>query len=200
MAKNNENERIQEIARRRLLGEAVASIAADLGISRAYIYTVLGKFPKADNNEDLDSHLGPAEEFEIIMEYLSQYPAADVVRQHSRQTVIQDLVSAIADDHGLTEAEVYTVLYRMTTLHPAVAHFPYYSNIESWKIRKIISLKDFAKAIKVPTQELNEILQGWRHMPLKVAQKIKDFSGLSLHAIYSDLLEIDRENGEEHGK
>lgn len=196
---NNENEKIQEIARRRLLGEAVASIAADLGISRAYIYTVLGKFPKGNSNEDLDSHLSPAKEFEVVMDYLNRYPAADVVRKYGRSTVIKELVAALAEDHKLSEDEVYIVLYRMTALHPAVSHFPYYSNIEKWKTRKIIPLKTFAKEIKVPTQELNEILNGWRHMPLSTAERIKQFSGLTLHEIYSDLLEIDRENGDNHG-
>ena len=106
----------------------------------------------------------------------------------------------MAADHNMTEEEIYVVLYRMTALHPAVAHFPYYSNIEKWKTRKIISLKNFAKAIRVPTQELNEILNGWRHMPLQTAQRIKEFSGLSLHEIYADLLEIEKESGEDHGK
>ena len=195
----NENEKIQEIIRRRLLGEAVASIAADLGISRAYIYSILGYYPKNNKNSDLDSDLSPVDEYAIAMEYLTCYPAADVVKKHGRQTVIENLVQAIAEERGLSKEQVYTVLYRMTTLHPAVAHFPYYSNIEKWKTRKIIPLKAFATAVKVPAQELNAILNGWKHMPLSLAKRIRSFSGLSLHEIYSDLLEIDRENGGKHG-
>ena len=189
----NSGDNIQQIIRKRLLGLPVATIAKEQGVSKTYVYNVLNKLPKGESVARIDTTISPDTEFRLIMDYLHCYPPAQVVREHTKEFVENELIKAIAEQYKIGTNEVSMVLYRLTSLHPPVCKFPYYSNIERWKTREIISFRDFAGSVGLTVQELKEILQGWKHMPLNTAKKIRDFTGLTLYEIYFDLLELDRE-------
>lgn len=184
-------ERISEIVRRRLLGDPITEIAGDLGISRQYIYNVLSRLPKNDKAAKLDSSLSINEQFNIVIDYLDCFPFPQEIKKYGREKCEKEAIMAVADGHNLDYETVYNALCRMTDYHPSVRHYPYYTNIERWKIQKAVSFKDFSEAVRCPQATLNAILKCWKHMPFDLALKIKAFSGLSIEEIYSDLLKLD---------
>ena len=176
------------------MGVPVTTIAQELGISRNYVYIVLGMFPKCPSDFSPISTMSPELEYKIVSAYAERFPPKQVVKDTGRQRVIQEIVEAISEELDLQEEQIYNALYRMSALHPAAISFPLYSNIEKWKTQEIVSIRDIAKRIQVPAPELSDILYGLRHMPLDYAERIKALSGLKIAEIYSDLLELDESN------
>lgn len=195
---SSQESNIQYVIRARLEGVPVKTIANNLGISRSYVYAILGVLPKSDGSEILDTHLPLDKQYEVAAAYVSKYSQWQKNRkkgQTQKDEVEIALIEEVSNELQVPKEEIYAVLYRMTTLHPSALEFPLYSNIEKWKTRKILSVRGISKCIGIPTQELTEILHGWRHLPLKYAQKLKRVSGLTIREIYADLLRIDEEEG-----
>ena len=196
MANYGNLSRIQEIVRRRLRGDPVSLIAMDMGLSRTYIYNVLSRLPKADvpgRNESETASLLPSEEFRIVMDYLEAYPCQKKVNELGRDRIDQMLTEMVAETHGLPVNKVSEVLCKTTAHHPMVSHFPLYSSIERWKTDNLVTMRELASSAGMTVQGMNQILNGFRHMPLKTAKRIKKRSGLSLYEIYLDLLKLDKE-------
>ena len=62
----------------------------------------------------------------------------------------------------------------------------------------MVSLQNLVEAVGTYRAKMRAILRGWAHMPLDLAMRIREYSGLSITEIYSDLIELDKElNGEE---
>ena len=176
-------------------GEPVTAIAADMGLSRAYIYNILSRLPKAKDSCDKKktSSLLPSEELKIVMDYLEAYPSQKKVEELGKDRIDEILTRTVAEMHDLPVDQVSDLLCRTTAHHPMVSHFPLYSSIEKWKTDNLITLRELANSAGMTVQGMNQILNGFRHMPLETARRIKKRSGLSLQEIYLDLLELDRE-------
>jgi len=196
MANYSNSNKIQEIIRRRLSGEPVTLIAADMGLSRTYIYNVLSRLPKTrelSKNEMRDQSIQPSEEIRLVMDYLEAYPSKKKVKELGKDRIDEMLTEMVAEKHGLPIDQVTELLYRTTAHHPMVSHFPLYSSIERWKTENLITMRELASSAGMSAQGMNQILNGFQHMPLETARRIQKKSGLSLYEIYLDLLELDKE-------
>lgn len=179
------NGNISEIVRRRLIGEPVTKISQDTGISRQYVYGVLSRLPR-DSAEIPERPLFPLNlQHDLVMEYL-QRGSRNMTAEEQKK-----LADQIADGKGLDPDAVYKTLCRLTTRHPTISHYPYYSNIEKWERDHMISLQNLVDAVGSYRAKLYGILHGWDHMPLELARRIQNYSGLSITEIYSDLIAID---------
>ena len=199
MAKYSKPERIREIIRKRLRGEPIASISAEMGISRSYIYSLLSRLPKTENLGKPKAETYPviqfSKEIQIVMDYLEYYPSQKKREEYGKKSVDEIVIRTVADMHNLPEEQVTDILCRVTDLHPMISHFPLYSNIEKWKTNNLITMRQLADAAGISIQGMNRILSGMNHMPLETARKIQRKSGLSLYEIYSDLIEQDKRFG-----
>lgn len=196
MPNQGKSERIQEIVRRRLYGEPVSSIASDIGISRAYIYSVLSLIPKAKETETSVAErisVSPREQLEIVMDYLSIYPSRQITKELGREQMDEAVIEKVAEMHNVPVLQVKAALHRVTAPHPMVSSFPLYSRIGKWKKDNLITMRELAQYAEVPVQRMNLILNGMAHMPLETAMRIQLKSGLSIYDIYYDLIEIERE-------
>lgn len=196
MACHSNPNRIKEIVCRRLHGEPVASIAADMGLSRTYIYNVLSRLPKTrelSKNEMRDQSIQPSEEIRLVMDYLEAYPTQKKVKEFGKDRIDEMLTEMVAEKHGLPVDQVLELLCRTTAHHPMVSHFPLYSSIERWKTDNLITMRELASSAGMSVQGMNQVLNGFRHMSLETARRIQKKSGLSLYEIYLDLLELDKE-------
>jgi len=196
MASYGKYDRTREIIRRRLRGEPVALISADMGLSRTYIYSLLSKLPKREKmekNAAESKNVSMAEEFQIVMDYLERYPTRKKVMEFGKNRIETLTIHSVAETHGLSEGQVTEILCRTTALHPMVSYYPLYRCIEKWKRDNLISMRDLASIAGVTAQEMGNILNGLAHMPLKTARRIQKKSGLRISEIYMNLLEIDKE-------
>lgn len=174
----------------------MASIAADMGLSRTYIYSVLSRLPKTrapSKNKMWDQSIQPSEEIRLVMDYLEAYPTQKKVKEFGKDRIDEMLTEMVAEKHGLPVDQVLELLCRTTAHHPMVSHFPLYSSIERWKTDNLVTMRELASSAGMTVQGMNQILNGFRHMPLKTAKRIKKRSGLSLYEIYLDLLKLDKE-------
>ena len=57
----------------------------------------------------------------------------------------------------------------------------------------MVSLQNLVESVGTYRAKMQAILRGWEHMPLNLALRIRDYSGLSITEIYSDLIELDKE-------
>ena len=141
---NNEENNVPYILKQRLNGMSVISIASSLGISRAYVYKVLGIFPKCpkdyENFLDVDLQKGDT----VVREYASAFPEPASVRKTGRDVVENEIIENLSKKFNMSKEEIYDILYRMTALHPSAIHFPLYTKIEAWKTVKVLSLRDVA--------------------------------------------------------
>ena len=196
MSNPGKSERIQEIIRRRLYGEPVSSIAADIGISRTYIYSVLSLMPKAEKpgmGEAEHSSFSPGEDFSLVMDYLSIYPSRQITKNFGKDQMDEAVIQKVAEMNNVSVAQVKAALHRVTAPHPMVSDFPLYSRVGKWKRDNLVSMRELAGYADVSVQKMNLILKGMAHMPLETAKRIKKRSGLSIYEIYYDLIEIERE-------
>ena len=193
--KTHISEAAQYTVQKRLEGVAVKTIAEDLGVTRTCIYNILNKFPKASKKltaEHVLEHTLPLqEEYEIALCYLRLYSSPENSSLQDKKRFQKQIVQKIAIEKDLDFEQVIGVFYRITALHPTTFKYPYYTAIEQWKARNFISTSKLAELLGISSQELNEILNAWKHMPLSIAKKIRSVSGLPLVEIYSDLLKID---------
>ena len=174
----------------------MASIAADMGLSRTYIYSVLSRLPKTrapSKNKMWDQSIQPSEEIRLVMDYLEAYPTQKKVKEFGKDRIDEMLTEMVAEKHGLPVDQVLELLCRTTAHHPMVSHFPLYSSIERWKTDNLITMRELASSAGMTVQGLNQVLNGFRHMSLETARRIQKKSGLSLYEIYLDLLELDKE-------
>ena len=196
MANYRNHDRIREIVQRRLRGEPVAIISADMGISRTYIYSLLSKLPKGEKTEKNaagSKNISMAEELQIVMDYLECYPSRKKVMEFGKSRIERIIIQSVAETHGLSEEKVTEVLCQTTALHPMVSYYPLYRCIEKWKRDNLISMRELAGIAGMTVQEMSNILNGLSHMPLKAARRIQRRSGLRISEIYMDLLEIEKE-------
>lgn len=195
------NSKVAEIVRSRLMGNSVAKIAEDIGVSRQYVYNVLDRLPRNDNlslvQRTGEPALTAAEEFNVVMEYLDRIPASQGYKGKFEPAGVDAAVKETAASLGLDRELIYKTLWRVTSYHPAVFDYPYYSNIERWKKRRLIPMQSFARQTGYSNAKLNAVLKCWEHMPLSMAEKIRDVTGLSINEIYQDLLILDTERENE---
>ena len=186
------NSNVSKIVYGRLTGEPVSEISKETGVSRQYIYNVISRLPK-DNAEIPARPLFPVKlEYHLVMEYLQR--CSREMTEDEQQMLIEN----ISRDYGLDAEPVYKTLCRLTVRHPSIEHYPYYSNIEKWERDHMVSLQNLVESIGTYRAKMRAILRGWEHMPLDLAVRIRDYSGLSITEIYSDLIELDKElSGEE---
>ena len=181
------NGNISRIVYGRLTGEPVAEISRKTGVSRQYIYNVISRLPK-DNAEIPAQQQFPVRlEYHLVMEYL-QRCSREMAGDEQKM-----LVREIAADFGLDTDDVYKTLCRLTVRHPSIEHYPFYSNIEKWERDHMVSLQNLVESVGTYRAKMQAILRGWEHMPLNLALRIRDYSGLSITEIYSDLIELDKE-------
>lgn len=197
MAKYSNPERIREIVRRRLRGEPISLISADMGLSRTYIYSLLARLPKekgaGQEKNKTSSPVPTTEEFQVVMDYLERYPSRKQVKENGKKRTDEIVIHDVAEKHELSEDQVRAILCRVTTLHPMVSRFPLYSGVEKWKRDNLVTMQDLSSAAGVTVQGLSRILNGLDHLPLETARRIQTRSGLSLYEIYMDLLELEKE-------
>ncbi len=197
MAKYRNPEQIEEIVRRRLRGEPISLVSADMGLSSAYIYSLLSKLPKIRSecpkkSKPTDKFL-PEEEFRIVIDYLEHYPSQKRVAELGKDRTDEIVMQAVAEMHGLSVEQVSDTLFYVSMLHPKVTRFPLYSRIEKWKNDNLITMRELSELVGTTPQSISKILNGLEHMPLEIAQRIQAKSGLSLYEIYMDLLEPEKE-------
>ena len=165
----------------------MTKISQDTGVSRQYIYGVLSRLPK-DNAEIPEQPLFPAEiQYDLVMEYLRHWSAgADGEEQH-------ELIRKIAGKNDFDPEAVRKTLCRLTFRHPTIGHYPCYSNIEKWERDHLVSLQSLIDAVGSYRARFVRILLGWEHMPLDLARRIQEYTGLSITEIYADLIRLDKE-------
>ena len=195
------NSKVAEIVRSRLMGNSVAKIAEDLGVSRQYVYNVLDRLPRNNHlslaQRTREPALTAVEEYNVVMEYLSRIPATQGYKGKFEPDGVETAVKETAASMGIDRELIYKTLWRVTSYHPTVFDYPYYSNIERWKKRRLIPMQSFARQTGYSNTRLNAVLKCWEHMPLSMAEKIRDVTGLSLREIYQDLLILDAERENE---
>lgn len=181
------NSKISEIIRGRLTGKPVTKISQDTGVSRQYIYGILSRLPR-DSAAIPERPAFPVEvQYDLVMEYLRR-SSGNMAAEEQKA-----LAEKIAGERGLAPEAVYKTLCRLTSRHTAIAHYPYYSNIERWERDHMISLQSFIEGVGSYRAKLYGILRGWDHMPLELARRIQEYSGLSITEIYADLIALDKE-------
>ena len=165
----------------------MTKISQDTGVSRQYIYGVLSRLPK-DNAEIPEQPLFPAEiQYDLVMAYLRHCSAgADGEEQH-------ELIRKIAGENDFDPEAVRKTLCRLTFRHPTIGHYPCYSNIEKWERDHLVSLQSLIDAVGSYRARFVRILRGWEHMPLDLARRIQEYTGLSITEIYADLIQLDKE-------
>lgn len=197
LARYSNPERVQEIVRRRLRGEPVAFISADMGISRTYIYSLLSKLPSEDDTDrekETSNIKVPSEEnYRIVMDYLESYPSRKKALEFGKKRMDDLITHVVAEMHNLPDARVSDILCHATAHHPMVCHFPLYSSIEKWKMENLVTMRDLSSSAGKTVMEMSNILNGLDHLPLETARKIQIISGLSIYEIYMDLLNLEKE-------
>ena len=98
---------------------------------------------------------------------------------------IQDL----SKSSKLSEAECIEILNRAAECNPKIEKTPFYSSIQKWREKNAVSLRTLASHGNCTIKQMKYILRGWSHMPLDVALRISQCSGLTIAEIYSDLLQ-----------
>lgn len=93
----------------------------------------------------------------------------------------------ISDRLDLYPGEVIDVFSALKTKKNPAIRSKYYPAVTEWMKENGYTIKEFGQAIGVHPNKLSAILRGEyrNHMTCKVAQKIKDFTGLSMRKIYA---------------
>lgn len=93
----------------------------------------------------------------------------------------------ISDRLDLYPGEVIDVFSALKTKKNPAIRSKYYPAVTEWMKENGHTIKEFGQAIGVHPNKLSAILRGEyrNHMTCKVAQKIKDFTGLSIREIYA---------------
>ena len=192
MTNTNVPNKIDEIISGRLCGEPVTSIANRLGLSRQYIYTIIGRLPKGTFKVPKGYSLTREQEKNIVLDFLDRIPSASYIKKHGNEECSQAIVSNIAKTYGLSEKEVLAALHKVTDHHPTITESPFYSAIFKWRSEQAVSLTELAEYANCSVPKMRDILRGWYHLPLSAALGIKKHSGLTLSEIYSDLIRLDQ--------
>ena len=197
LAKRSNPKRIEEIVRRRLRGEPVASISSDMGLSSTYIYSILSKLPKPGNKcpgkNSPSDEISQKEELLIVMDYLELYPTQKIVAEQGKERTDEIITHTVAEKHGVSADQVYDILCYVTMLHPRVSYFPLYTRIGKWKNENLATMRELSELAGTTVPRISKILNGFEHLPLEIAQRLQIETGLSLYEIYIDLLELDKE-------
>lgn len=169
-------------------------ISQDTGVSRQYIYGVLARLPR-DDVEIPERPLFPVEvQCDLAMEYLRHCSAGTDGEEQEK------IIQKIAAERGFDPEAVRKTLCRLTFRHPTIGHYPCYSNIEKWERDHMVSMQSLIDAVGSYRAKFVRILRGWDHMPLDMARRIQEYSGLSITEIYADLIRFEKEGSFEETK
>ncbi|SDD59916.1 helix-turn-helix domain-containing protein [Peptococcus niger] len=93
----------------------------------------------------------------------------------------------ISQQLDLYPGEVIDVFATLKSKKKPVVTSKYYPRVTDWLNQNRCTIKELARAINVQPNKLSSILRGGyrSHMSYKVAQKIRDYTGLSLQEIYA---------------
>lgn len=179
----------------RVRGEPVTKIAEKIGTTRTYVYNILSIFPGDRPFVEGGHSFSEEDEIFIASRYLSAAPPFKKRNEPEWKIRTDETVADIAKSMKCSEDEVRNVLSKMRCLHASVSHSPYYPQIEVWRKRNAVSLKSLAKDCGINAATLKSIFDGQLPMPLAVAERISERSGLPLSKIYGKLIR-DQKNRE----
>lgn len=191
--RNRDHQKVDLMVERRMNGDSIQEIAADLGVSRQYIYRVFEPIPRRPDGfteSDLPD-LPPATECEVVQQYLRSIPAASYIRRHGLNDFTEKTVKDLAGRYSCSEEQIMNALYKMRDHHPPIVPSPKYPALYRWRMEHSTTISEFAAIAGCSPLTMREILLGWKHLPLENALRIKEHTGLTIEQIYAGFLDSD---------
>lgn len=156
-----------QIYQRRLKAAPAATIAKELGVSRQDISAILKGLPKSDTV----LLRPPANSMKKAMEICGYYAQGMTLEE-------------ICEKAECQEDQVLSVFAYIGQKHSCVTMSDAFPRVSKWMRYHGLSFNQLSEIIDVNSGPLRAMILGQQYMPLYVAKKIREVSGLSIAAIY----------------
>ena len=169
-------------------GEPISHISREEGVPMSYIRNFFRKAPHTRRREEADAPLFSKWLLNIRLYYYATSPRPDNCEKQDYEKLAALAIQDLSKSSKLSEAECLDIFNRAAERSPKIEKTPFYSSIQKWREEHSVSLRTLASHGNCTVKRMKYILRGWSHMPLDVALKISQCSGLTIAEIYSDLL------------
>ena len=161
----------------RLDGNTITTIASDLDVSRQYVYSIIHYF-SVDPSEDMSECDAPKDQIDRLTKGKIFRICCDKMEGLSDAEIIGKYKLTTSQLH-----KIYHLILNRRSYYPNKVLESLYPEIEQWRKKNDMSVKQLAVFCDYPLSKMNLVLCGQKDMPRELARKLKEKTGLRVEGI-----------------